>query len=887
MQLVAIDLETTGWEPASDRIVEIGAVRVELADDGAVRLGRAYATLVDPGRALDPTITRLTGIRDEDLVGAPPVGEAIAGLAAFLGDDAVVGHNVRFDLGFLAHAGLEPAGALDTAELASILLPTATSYALTRLAADLAVEAPVAHRALADATTCALVLGHLARAAADLAPDVLDELAATAALLGPAASRFFGAALARSVRTAWDRRAPVRPALPPRAKDPAKAASLRAARAFAPGGPLAAAYPAYEDRPEQRALAEAIERTFDAGGVLVAEAGTGVGKSLAYLVPALARALGGERTVVSTHTLPLQDQLVRRDIPSLQAALGTDVPVAVQKGRSNYLCPRRWQQLRATAATPEEARLVCKTLVWRASTVAGERSELNLLGPEGALWARISADDESCTQRRCAATRGGCYLERARTDAAAADVVVVNHALLLHDARAAGSLLPDAEHVVVDEAHHLEDVAADAFGHRLEDWRSRRDLDRVARSPLVLSALRSADVARVQRGEGLREEVARAHERAGETFAALRALVVPPEERVRVTAGVRLAEETWLPVELAAERFDDALGGVQLAAQRLIDAGGDDDEVGELTSATKELIGARMAIARGIHDPRAVEIAWLEATREAVGLYVAPSHVGGALRRLLVDRHRSLVLTSATLAVAGSLRFATERFGVADIADELLVGSPFDHATRSLLVVPADIALPHEEQHPADVAYVVEEVARALGGRTLVLFTAHTAMRDVARRLEGLADAGIAVLTQGVDGSRRALLDRFAAGSSVLLGTRSFWEGVDLPGDLLQCVLVTRIPFDVPDDPLVEGRAERYDDPFNEYQLPQAALRLRQGAGRLIRTATDRGAIVLLDRRIVARDYGPTLIASLPPARLVRTTVDEVASVVARHVAAS
>src|SRR5205814_1301775 len=236
-----------------------------------------------------------------------------------------------------------------------------------------------------------------------------------------------------------------------------------------------------------RALAGAIERAFADGGALIAEAGTGVGKSLAYLVPSLGRALAGERVVVSTHTLPLQDQLVRKDLPALQSALSTNVTVTVLKGRSNYLCPRRWQQFRGLAATREEARLALKTLVWRQTTLTGDRAELNLLGAESELWSRISADDETCDGRRCSRVAGGCYLQRAREAAAKSGIVVTNHALLLQDARMRGALLPPSEHLVVDEAHRLEEVATDAFGLTLEATAVRRAFERVSRAPAVIA----------------------------------------------------------------------------------------------------------------------------------------------------------------------------------------------------------------------------------------------------------------------------------------------------------------------------------------------------------------------------------------------------------------
>ena len=886
-ELIAVDLETTGFDPATDRIIEIGAVRVRLTPDGA-EPGERFSTFVDPGRDIGPTITRLTGIQDQDLVGAPPVADAVARFAAFAGAGTFVGHNVGFDLAFLEQNGFAPGAArLDTADLASMLMPTAPSYALQRLAADAGIVPEAAHRALDDALTCAAVLADLAAQARTLPAPILDEARAYAVVLGPAAVQFFEDALAGAIKHGWEAVAwgsagagkagpgGTRAGVPP----------VDAASALAVDGPLARTIEGFEDRPEQRQLAIEIERTFATGGVLVAEAGTGVGKSVAYSLPAIGRALAGERVIVSTHTLPLQDQLVRKDLPALQAALGTSVPVAVLKGRSNYLCPRRWQQFRTQVTTREEARLALKTLIWRTTTTTGDRAELNLLGGESGLWSRVSADDETCTTRRCAATRGGCYLERARSAAASAGIVVVNHALLLHDARGGGNLLPEAEHVVVDEAHHLEDVASDAFGFKLESWRTHRDLDRIGHSPLVVSALKSDDPSRVEAAQRLREEVAHAGTVAGEAFDALGTLLPEGTDRSRITSGFRASDDRWLPIELAAERLADVLAAIRAAGDRLAARGGDEDEQSEHESAMKELIGEQGAIEHGIHQPKPGEIAWLTRQNDGIGLYVAPAHVGGAIRRTLVDKHRSVILTSATLGVAGTMTFTMDRLGVADVAGTLRVGSPFDHADQSVLIVPSDMPLPHDEQFPLEAATIIGDVARALNGKTLVLFTSHSAMREVGAQLAGLEEYGIAVLTQGIDGSRRAILERFAAGGSVLLGTQSFWEGVDLPGDQLRCVIIAKLPFPVPDDPLIQGRSERYDDPFREYQLPLAALRLRQGFGRLIRTKTDRGAVVLLDRRVILQDYGPTFLASLPAVRVHRIPSDGIGIVVAEHCA--
>ena len=847
-----------------------------------MNVGERFSTFVDPGVDLHPAITRLTGIRDEDLRGAPPPAIALGQLAAFIGPAAVVGHNVGFDLAFLQAAGLPAPDRLDTVELASMLMPSAPTYALQSLAAAAGITPDAAHRALADAITCAGVLADLAARARVLPIAVLEEALAYAPLLGPAFVAFFAEAASGAVRGAWDDVALARPTEAMAPSPPSAAIAVDVA--FAHDGPLSRGLEGFEERTEQRELARAIELTMRDGGPLVAEAGTGVGKSLAYLVPALARAGEGERVIVSTHTLPLQDQLMRKDLPAVQGALGTRVPVTVLKGRTNYLCPRRWLQFRGLAQTREEARLALKTLIWRLSTTTGDRSELNLLGAESDLWPRISADDETCDARRCARVAGGCYLQRAREDAARSGIVVTNHALLLQDARMRGALLPAAEHLVVDEAHRLEEVATDAFGITFDDRVVRRALDRVAHAPAVTAGLRDE---RVEEAERIRQEVASAQARASEVFAALAAVLEPGalEDRRRVTGGLRASDERWLPVELAGERFVEAVAGVGTAAERLLLRTTDEDERTDLESAASELSYLRSAVTRAIHTPRQSDIVWLERRQEGdMVLRVAPSHLGEAIRRGLVEPRRSTVFTSATLAVAGSFAFATDRFGIADLADARAFGSPFDYATQAILVVPNDGALPGSPEFADEAAATISDIGHALEGRTLVLFTAHGSMRDVASRLGPLEETGITVLTQGIDGSRRALLERFAKGRTVLLGTQSFWEGIDLPGEMLECVVIARLPFAVPDDPLVQGRSERYEDPFREFHLPQAALRLRQGFGRLIRTKTDRGAVVLLDRRVLLRDYGGELLASLPDARVRRVPMTEVATTVAQFV---
>ncbi len=870
--------------------MEIGAVRFTL--DGT--LGERFSSFVAIDRALPEEVARLTGIRDEDLIGAPDLAEVLSRLAAFVGDAWLVGHNVRFDLAFLAASGfVSTARSLDTAELASCLLPTTASYALQQLVTSLELPAARPHRAYDDARAAALLCCALAVRARSLPVETLEGAVSLAQLLGEGARWFFEQILRQRARTAFLE--PARAAAAPSRRGPRGRVDAALGELFAAAGPLAGAFGSYEERPQQLAMAEAVEHAMRDGGVLLVEAGTGTGKSLAYLVPAVRAALAGRRVVVSTYTITLQDQLVRKDLPQLLSAFGVDLRVAVLKGRSNYLCPRRWHLLRATAATPDEARVALKTLVWRESTETGDRAELNLAGGEQPLWQRLCAEDETCTARRCALVPGGCYLERARAAAEQADLVVVNHALLLADARGRNRLLSDAPIVVVDEAHHVEEVAATIWSARLEAAELRAALRRVAHGPLVSAIARlepeSESLARVG------AEADRAFAAIDETFAALAALMPPPEERGfedrrRVTEGLRTGNE-WLAVEMAAERLRDALAAVVAAGERLLSFAVPTElaeAAVELEAALQRLREADVAIQRCIHAPRGTDVCWLalEGPEGAPVLQAAPAHAGPLVERSVVAPRSAAVFTSATLAVGESFAFTADRLGVGDRAATLRLDSPFDYRRQALLVLPSELADPYDPAFVDQVAGALSGIARGLGGGTLALFTAHTMLRATHERLAARLDgSGVVALAQSTGGSRRALLERFAQGHAVLLGTASFWEGVDLPGDLLRCVVVVKLPFPVPDDPVVAGRAERYDDPFREYHVPVAALRLKQGFGRLIRTRDDRGAVVLLDRRVSVRSYGEVLLSALPPCRLLRPDIEVVGGAVAAWCAAT
>lgn len=892
---VSLDLETTGLNADRDAIIEVGAVRFA---DGRV-LGE-FTSLVQPGVALSHRIEQLTGIRTTDLVGAPPIQPVLAELAAFVGDATVIGHNVSFDLGFLKRAGWAPRGAaLDTHELATVLVPEAGRYSLGSLAAFLALDVEPNHRALPDAHTGRRLFEALVARARRLPPDTLAAIDRLCAGSAWPAGRVFRAAAADPLPAALPR------PLPPVASGTLSASTRSTAidadavaALLAPRGALADRLAGYEDRPGQQAMLREVARALNDGDQVLIEAGTGTGKSLAYLLPAAAYALANATpVVVSTHTITLQDQLVGKDLPLVRTLLGGELRFALVKGRDNYLCRTRLEALAARDDLDVDAtRTVAKLLVWAPTTTTGDRVELALRPEDERTWRQASAQGGQCSGDRCPyAERGECWLHRARAQAFASHVVVVNHALLASDMVSGGAgfgILPPYRHLIIDEAHHLEDVATEVLS-----FSAGRDalLDAVAalaargrgtlgaRLTTVLELLRMAAPTRaaaaalldaLARLSGHRPDADAAIQRLFDALAGF--LEVGDERRIvdkRLTDAERHSPD-WGAVEAAWDDARTALTAMVDDSRRLV-AGlaaieGDLTDGGpliaELRAAAAALEGLVDGLDRAVSLPKGDDVVWASADGQGrQALHVAPLAVGPLLaRHLFADKH-ALVLTSATLR-APDFDFVRDRLCLTDAAD-LVVESPFDYAAQALLYVPTDMPEPNRPDHQRALDRALVGLGRAMGGRMLVLFTSHAALRESYHAIRvPLGEAGITVIGQGLDGSRHTLLGTFKDPETptVLLGTRSFWEGIDVPGDALSCVVIARIPFDVPTDPLFAARSERLDDAFNELSVPQALLRFRQGVGRLIRTRADRGVIAILDGRITTKRYGRTFLDALP-----------------------
>jgi Rad3-related DNA helicase/DNA polymerase III epsilon subunit-like protein len=891
--LVAFDLETTGLSPRSDRLLEIGAVRY----DHLLRPLDRLQVIVDPQIPIPLAIQRLVGLTDTDVRGAPPPLEAAAQLAAFCGDAALIAHGGTFDLLFLRSLLSDSFGSrlvFDTLDLARILLPTSESHSLPLLSRRLGIPHERPHRALSDALATGELFRVLVGAGRALPDDTQLEMLRVAEQAPGPLPTFLGDLVRRPGIDATAPLAISPPQVPssaPAAKHTAATLAGRdvgdaAAVLLGPEGPLASR-DGYEYREAQQQMAIAVGQTLERGRRLMVEAGTGVGKSLAYLTPlALWAARTGKRAVVATHTVNLQEQLADRDLPTLAGLLGHAVPVAVLKGRNHYISLRRWQRFldAPDSAGPEPdlaaIRFKLKILAWLAVTRTGDRSEVYLAGEEEQLWRKIASDVTDCLGPACANwANARCHMVSARRDAADAAIVVTNHALLLAANERQGQVLGAYDALVIDEAHQLEAVATEQLGVTVRFADLALVLDRL---PTTLGSSLGANL------ERCREAGQRLFGDAKGFMAARLGGEHPANGRVGLSESVR-TEPDFAVVERSALH---AVGVLQRTAGALVSGPAEaiqadllpqPDRAGdELEHAAAALSGLAAAIDHVLCRPRAGTVAWIEMRGEQAELHEAPIDVAGPLAEAIFDPAESVVLTSATLSVAGGFDFIRNRVGIGSAADELTLPSPFDYLRQAITILPEDATAYDDPLHDLRMTELIDGIAGRLDGHTLVLFTSYGPLKRVWTLLQDRLEVrGIASLAQGLDGTRRQILQSFLADPrTVLLATSSFWEGVDIPGDRLRCVVIDKLPFPVPTDPLVRARSEQLRDPFGEYILPVAVIRLRQGFGRLIRSAADRGAVVLCDPRLRTRQYGVGFLRALPPAPMAVSTLHDVPAMV-------
>lgn len=615
-------------------------------------------------------------------------------------------------------------------------------------------------------------------------------------------------------------------------------------------GPIARHLPGFAPRLEQQHLAEAIFKTLEQGDVLIGEAGTGTGKTFAYLVPAI---LSGQRIIISTGTRHLQDQLFFNDLPLVNRALSTGVSTCLLKGRANYLCKHRLQRaMRHPALLDEKHQKHLRILAdWSRNTRHGDIAEVIGVPEDSMVWSFIVSNDEFCSKHEFE-DLADCFIHKARKRAQESDIVVVNHHLLCADLalkeQGFGELLPSANGFVIDEAHQLPEIAAQFFGRKL----SSRQL---------------LDLARDTVGEQLQEapDSRELRELAQELETGVR--------HFRLAFAIEPGRAPWISVrhdasiERELERLTLLLGSLEEALADVAERGKG------LESCHKRAEVHAQSLKRFVDNEANFEyVHWYETYRTGFSLNMTPMTVAQPFQKAMEAMTSSWIFTSATLAVGGDFSHFRSQLGLEEQARELQVDSPFDYRHNALLYLPDNLPEPQNNGYTSSIVDSVLPVLEASGGRAFLLFTSYRAMHEAASLLEQRID--FPMLMQG-QMPKRELIEAFqSVGNAVLLGTSSFWEGVDVRGEALSLVVIDKLPFGSPGDPVMSARIDHMKkgggNPFFEYQIPQAAIALKQGVGRLIRDVTDRGVLVLCDPRIRSRNYGEVFITSLPPMPITR-----------------
>ncbi|MEL6405373.1 MAG: helicase C-terminal domain-containing protein [Chloroflexota bacterium] len=900
--LVALDLETTGLDVEKDSIIEIGAVRMR---EGAVVA--QYSTLVNPGFMIPAETTHITGIHQEDVRGQPELKDVLEDVIAFVGDAPVIAHNVSFDISFMRRFGaLKQNLPIDTFEIATIMMPRAAGYSLSSLTSILDINLQNAHRALDDARATALLYWHMYEKMLALPSPILYEIVQGMQTFGWETGTVFRAAY-DEVQSADDdtRIAQVQDIFEPldRVYTPLERETNLAPIGLSEvkgilknDGQLDSVLDSYEHRDEQLAMAEQVANTFNSQNTLLMEAGTGIGKSLAYLVPAVLWAVQNKtRVVISTNTINLQEQLIDNDVQLLKQSLDVDFDAVVMKGRGNYLCPRRLAGMRRRQPKNlDELKTLAKILVWLQESQTGDKGELSLRSGEYFVWDRLSAADEDCALNRCAAQMEGlCPYYKARKKAEAAHIVITNHALLVSDALHGNSVLPAYNYLIADEAHHLEDAITSGLTTRIQ----QRDLVRRITDIGDASSGLLGDMLRAVRQNAPEKHAMRLESFIGDISDVASATQVHAvkffesifeyieDSRSQNTYKIRLDDKrrghtAWQGVSASWDTLYEYMDVLVDALKQLAGAMTKlkkynipyfDDHYHAIGAAGANLETIYTELQALVKAPDSNYVYWINNARSAdwLSLQSAPVNVGNLMEKFIWNAKDAVVLTSATLRTGDDFSFIRERL-YAETADERALGSPYDYGKSAMLFVPDDMPMPNQNGYQYAVEKGIINLATALDGRVMVLFTSYGQLRETAANIsQRLAGRGIQVYDQATGGSREALLDSFkSTEKAVLLGTRSFWEGIDIPGDDLVALVITRLPFAVPNDPVFAARSSRYNDAFQEYAVPEAILRFRQGFGRLIRSSTDRGIVAVFDSRVVHKSYGMRFVEALPDVTL-------------------
>jgi predicted DnaQ family exonuclease/DinG family helicase len=908
-----IDLETTGLDPAICEIIELGLARYENG-----RLRETYSQLVKPSTSVPGKITALTGIDDGMVEEAPIIQDAIAGFADLLRDSPwIVGHNVTFDISFLrSHLPADLMGNLenrimDTGTLARIMIPRLTRFSLGSLVRYFGIERKRAHRALDDCLATGQVYLRLISVLNSLA--VSEKESVGRMLFGNRDIELFRHALEPVEAEIADSspRGPgeISGVLQDYSdnvlgKSPTESYEdyIELDRAavenhFLRGGVLSKAIRSYEYRPQQVKMAMEVAGAFNRSELLLVEAPTGIGKSIAYLLPAAWWAsLNGERVIISTQTKSLQSQLFYKDIPQLQEAVGFNFKSVLLKGRGNYICLLKYHELLAEAGTTftrDDREILASLLLWVGQTKTGDISECHGFNParNPYIWSRISCEGGFCLGPICRHAQE-CFLLRARRQAQEAQVVVVNHHLTFADFASGGDLVRQAGHIIFDEAHNLERIAASYLGNTLD----KRSIDallsdmfssRPHHSGFLVGLRQSASLVESEKEieksiDSVIDAITALNNIGGEFFSRLATMIKARANRSDVRElsyssndNICESEEREAFVDTArilGERMDKLIDLVRT----IDDLPKKKETVIRLEAFASDLSGFKTTLADLLFASDPEKVYWVDvpsSPRYPPRIQSAPLEVGRLLDEKFYDHLKTAVFTSATLAVNQDFEFISHRLGLdrgsAERTLSVCLDSPFDIDSEVTVLTAGFLPSPRAAGFQEAA---VESLAEILGsgiGKSMVLFTSHNSLRAAAESLEDrLGSAGIDIFSQESSFTTERVLRRFKSSSrAVLLGTDTFWEGVDLPGELLELLVLFKLPFTVPDRPWFKANLDKIEqdgrNAFSELSLPDAVVKFRQGFGRLIRSSRDRGCVVVLDSRIENSSFGSVFLRSV------------------------
>jgi len=916
-----IDFETTGNSPKNgDRIIQIGLAVIE---DGVI-VDR-YASFVNPEKSLPLFIQQLTGITDEDLKDAPLFEEVAPELLKRLDGAYFVAHNVRFDLNFM-NAQLDVSGydpftgpTIDTVELARILLPTAEAYKLSSLAEYLEIQHDNPHQADSDAEVTAELLLFLFEKLYGLPLVTLEQLEELS-------TRLYSDMEMVLHQIMQDKKNRIEPEgnfeifrdiaikLQEQISEvDSPHESIRfehAQKEFEQK--MAETIPDFEVRTGQSDMMKQVAHAFDTNQHILIEAGTGIGKSLGYLLPGVVHAKNsGKPVVVSTHTIQLQEQLLQRDLPFLRDILPFSFKATIIKGRSHYLDLTRFEQQLHHVEEDNYDTILTKAqiLVWLLETDYGDVEELNLSSGGKIFWHQVKSDAAVSANHRSPWFSRDFYHRRKRF-AMNADLIITNHALLFSDLINEHQLLPAYQQAVIDEAHHLEDIATEFFGIKTDYFSILQGFVRMGLKDgdgiygKVLSILKNLEVEVEETKNEIDAYVKTILGDVDELFRMLHRYVQKNIHRSNEIGRLsyRITGENgsaWEAIQEAAHRLVFYLKDLDKSLKKLekeLDLK-EDELTREQLNTSADFKGIHASVLEELSkvdylllNESENDVKWVEidpkGSLNSAFLFSRPVEVGSLLSSDYFGKKKSILLTSATLTVKNSFDYITKRLGLEEFGPLIhQYHSPFDYSEQARLMIPTDLPMIKDVSDVQFVEHITDailQIARVTRGRMLVLFTSYDMLKKAHHRMKELiAHDELTLISQGVDsGSRVRLTKNFKESEdAILFGTSSFWEGVDIPGEDLSCLIIVRLPFSPPDNPVFQARSEQLKssggNPFMELSLPEAIIRFKQGFGRLVRSQRDRGAVFIFDRRIISTRYGRLFVKSLPDVPLIKGTTEE------------